>query len=190
MKTLNTLALTTIVAVGMTFNAGALSLTPASGSLVAQGTDPVNPDADDMEDITGSSPLTLVYKNDQKNGDPDGEEEGSFAGSYTTTYSNTADDPEDATIEYDGGPSISGNPIYLLVKDGAAHDPVWYVFDISGWNGTDTIELTGFWPQQGAISHVSIYTGGGGTQVPDAGSTLALLGLALTSIGVLRRKLA
>jgi hypothetical protein len=96
-------------------------------------------------------------------------------------------DPEDAEIKYTGGAVITGNPIYLLVKDGN-HDPIWYIFDISSWNGTETINLQEFWPSGGAISHVDILTGNG-TSVPDAGSTLALMGLALTGLGLLRRKL-
>jgi hypothetical protein len=62
------------------------------------------------------------------------------------------------------------------------------VFDISRWNGTETIDLDDFWPNGGAISHVSIFTTRS-TSVPEAGSTLALMGLALTGLGLLRRKL-
>lgn len=181
MKMIGKLGLAVIFAVGMALNANALLLTPATATW--QGSIPNNPSADDIETITGTSAqLTLAYKDNVG-----GSEEGSFTSSYKTTYFNTPTDPQDATIEYVGGSTISGNPIYLLVKDGN-QVPIWYIFNISAWNGTETIDLKGFWPDQGAISHVSIYTGEGGTQVPDAGSSLALMGLALTSIGLLRRK--
>jgi protein with PEP-CTERM/exosortase system signal len=183
MKSLNKLMLVAVFAASVTLNANALLITPTS-SPQWQGSVPKNPDADDIENITGTSAeLTAAYKSDQ--GGPDS---GSFASSYNTAYSNTETDPQDASITYNSGqPVITGNPIFLLVKDGN-HIPIWYIFDISGWNGMETIDLRGFWPDGGAISHVSIYTPGG-TRVPDGGSTLALLGLALTSIGLLRRKL-
>jgi hypothetical protein len=182
MQIVNKFWLAVLFAVGMALNANALLLTPTDADW--QGSIPKNPKADDIETITGtSSQLTLLYKNDQGVG-----EEGSLAGSYDTSYFNTPTDPKDAKIEYTGGSSVSGSPIYLLVKDGNSN-PIWYVFDITGWNGTDTIDLQNFWPEQGAISHVSIYGTETRTNVPDAGSSVALLGLALTSVGLLRRKL-
>jgi hypothetical protein len=181
MKIVNKLVVVAVLA--MAINAQALLLTPATATW--QGSIPNNPDADAVETITGTSAqLTLAYKNDVGGG-----EQGSFAGSYQTTYFNTPLDPKDAEIKYTGGTAISGNPIYLLVKDGN-QTPIWYIFNISSWNGTDIINLRDFWPSQGAISHVTIFTGGGGTSVPDAGSTLALLGVALTGLGLLRRKLS
>jgi hypothetical protein len=181
MKNMNKFLLGAVLAVGMALNANALLLTPADADW--QGSTPKNPNADAIESITGTSAqLTTLYKNDVG-----GVDSGSLAGSYDTTYFNTPTDPEDAKIEYKGGPIVSGSPIYLLVKDGN-NDPIWYIFDITGWNGTETIELENFWPNQGAISHVSIY-GTGTTNVPDAGSSVALLGLALTSVSLLRRKL-
>ena len=171
-----------ILALGMAINAHALLLKPVNATW--QGSVPSNPDANAVETITGTSAqLTLAYKHDHGDG-----EEGTFSGSYSTAYFNTPADPEDAKITYTGGPVITGNPIYLLVKDGN-HDPIWYVFDISSWNGTELIDLQDFWPGGGAISHVTIFSGEG-TTVPDAGSTLALLGVALTGVGFLRRKLS
>ena len=181
MKSMKKLALAALMAVGMALNANALLITPSSAPQWS-GDLPKNPNADDVEAITGTSAnLTVAYKQDFGGG-----EEG-MGGSYDTSFS-PALDPNNATITYTGGSYITGTPIYLLVKDGN-HTPRWYIFDISGWNGTETINLEGFWASGGAISHVSIYNPGG-TSVPDAGSSLALLGLALTSIGFLRRKLA
>lgn len=183
MKTVGKLGLAAIFAAGMALNANALLLTP--GTATWQGSIPNNPNADAVETITGTSAqLTLAYKDNVG-----GSEEGSFSSSYQTTYFNQPLDPKDAQITYSGGTFISGNPIYLLVKDGN-QTPTWYIFNISAWNGTETIDVKDFWPGNGAISHVSIFTGEGGTRVPDAGSSLALMGLALTSLGVVRRKLA
>jgi hypothetical protein len=111
-----------------------------------------------------------------------GTESGSLAGSYETTFSNTAQDPSDALIEYVGGPIAED--AFLLVKDGN-QTPAWYLFDLSAWNGTDDLELTGFWPDQGAISHVSLY--GGTTTVPEPG-TLLLLGSGLFGLALYGRK--
>jgi hypothetical protein len=126
--------------------------------------------------------LTDLYKSEVPSG-----EEGSFQNSYSTVYDNDPNDPADATITHDG-PNTITNAAYLFVKDGNAN-PGWYLFDISGWDGTTTIVLEGFWPQQGAISHISIY-GGGGNRVPDGGATVALLGVGLLGLGAIRRKLS
>jgi hypothetical protein len=100
----------------------------------------------------------------------------------------TASDPQNALIDYISGPSISGfDEVYLYVKDGN-QDPAFYIFDISTWNGTADLDLQGFWPGNGAISHVAIYAGGT-TSVPDGGATLVLLGTALAGLGVVRKYL-
>ena len=113
-----------------------------------------------------------------------GIEEGAFAGSYETTFSNSTSDPSDALIEYVSGDSIYCPECYLLVKDGN-HDPYWYLFDIGTWNGVDSIELSGFWPNGGAISHLSIYGDRGNVPEP---APLALLALGLIGIGLRKLK--
>ena len=113
---------------------------------------------------------------------------GSDDPNYDTTFANTALDPQDAKIVWKGPGTAdcATETCILVVKDGK-QSPAVYVFDITGWNGTDTINLTGFWPNQGAISNVSIWGGGGSTTVPEPG-TLALLGLGLFGMGVMRRR--
>lgn len=110
---------------------------------------------------------------------------GPLSGSYTATFSNSATDPEDVLIEYTGGDAIdTSQPTYLLIKDGNAN-PGWYLFDLTvdgagdglDWNGTDDLDLDDFWPNQGAISHASLW--GTSKEVPDGGTTLALLGTSL-----------
>ena len=118
-----------------------------------------------------------------------GSEEGTFSGSYKTTYGIAGLLTESFEITYTGGSFISGGPIYLLVKDGTA-SPNWYLYDITGWDGKEKIQGQGFFPNQGGISHVAIYGNGGTTNVPDAGTTIALLGAALAGTSYLRRKLA
>ncbi len=101
----------------------------------------------------GVTGVSLLY-----NAEPGGGDGGSFAGSYSTVFSNTAQDPSDATITYDGAPdpTITCPSCYALVKDGN-FEPAKYLINLGSWNGTDPLEFVGFWPDGGAISHVSIW---------------------------------
>jgi hypothetical protein len=171
-----------VLTLTLTFSAQAISFT--IGDEAFKGTVPENPTASDVETITGESPLSLLYKT--------GGEEGPFKDSYETSF---GADNETATITYDGAPdpAISGSNLWLLVKDGADHNPIWYLFDLSaeGWNGTDQIEIGQLWPAQGAISHVDIFGGQPApAAVPDGGSTMILLGAVLAGFGAIRRRFA
>ena len=114
-----------------------------------------------------------------------GPETGAFAGAYLTESQNMSSDPKDATITYVGGDILSG-ATHLLVKVGH-HSPAWYLFELR-WNGTETITLDNFWPNQGAISHVTIYgTAGRTPRVPEP-ATMGLLGVGLLAFEFLRRR--
>jgi hypothetical protein len=118
-----------------------------------------------------------------------GEEAGyPYVDDYETSFSNSATDPEDALIEWDGPDYINSDCIYLVVKDGNAN-PGWYLFDLGGWNGQDDVQLDGFWPSRGSISHIEILAGPK-NEVPDAGSAAMMLGTALLTLGGIRRFMA
>ena len=165
-----------------------ITITPTTGSLV----DPItrwegNETSQAAIDvivfgITGYS--SELYKSDVNNVGPP-TESGPLAGSYDTTFANTPNDPSDATIVYTGG-DIVGPVAYLLVK-GGNQIPAWYLFNLTvfGWDGMETLNLTGFWPYQGAISHVSLY--GDKVPVPEP-ATMLLLGFGLIGLAVVGKR--
>ena len=184
-----------------------LILTPDDADYTGADLTPANPTATSgeqgyIETVFGTSDLTLLYKSNTPDSGTTGagvDEDGTFASSYETTFSNSATDPQDALIEYISGDSIACPECYLAVKDGD-NDPSYYFFDLSNidtiafsgaWNGTDDLELQGFWPNQGAISHVSIWGkedgGGPPTQIPEPGM-MALFGMGLLGMGLSHRR--
>jgi hypothetical protein len=148
----------------------------STGGMIWSGSVPGNPDADDIETITGTGvELIEQYKSDVA--DPP-EESGPYAGDYDTTFANDPLDPADATTVHTGANIIGGTEIYALVKDGN-QDPRWYVFEITSWDGWMDLEFRDFWPEQGAISHVSIYSD---RAIPEATAALAwsiIIGMGL-----------
>jgi len=68
------------------------------------------------------------------------------------------------------------------VKDGN-QVPIWYVYNLSdSWDGVMDLNLTGFWPNQGAISHVSIF--GTFDNVPGPAPLILMsIGLLVISLG-------
>ncbi len=173
-------------------SAQATPIVLSPGGEIASSNDTDNLSASEVEAILGSNgytlPLNLVelYKSNVSGGSGIGSDEKGFAGSYRTTFSNTASDPEDALIEYVSGPSIECPDCFLLVKDGNS-GPSQYIFDISDWDGLVDIEMTGFWPNNGAISHVSIFGNERGVEVPLPGTAL-LFGLGMLLLGASVRR--
>src|SRR5688572_7105334 len=167
-------------------NVEALEITPSTGVL----------DVTRFVGVQNSTPGALaeaaiecgcVLGTEQYKQNVGGGEEKPLAGSYQTTFSNTPSDPSAAQIVWTGGAYLTGQ-MYLFVKDGN-QNPAWYLFDLDalGWDGQDTLNLSGFWPAQGAISHVSLF--GGFSTVPEP-ATLSLLGMGLFGLAALRRRMA
>jgi hypothetical protein len=147
---------------------------------------PGNPKADDIETIVGTTTeLVELYKSDAPDTDKPQTESGPFASSYDTTFDNEPLDPNDALIEHISGNSIDCAECYLLVKDGK-QVPIWYVFDLGdsglNWDGLMALDLNGFWPDNGAISHVSIF--GTLNNVPGPAPFILMgIGLLVISLG-------
>lgn len=199
MKLTKVLGLVAAVAFLAAAPAQAATITLAPGDMIPANLGPSNCEPDCIYDTFGLDDtvidLELLYK--QNVG---GSEAGSFADFYSTEFFNSPTDPQDGTLTWGGPSAISCPACFLAVKDGN-QNPSYYFYDLSGWNGTDTIELVGFWPQQGAISHFSIWgydggdgdggDGGGdgdGGNVPEPG-ILALFGAGLTVLaGRLKRR--
>lgn len=178
------LSVCALLSIAGTSHAVPISLSPAVATFSGMNNGALGAAA--VGSVTGTTGLTVAYK--QNAG---GAEEGGFAGSYATAFTNTLSDPSAALITYDGGndPFITGGRIFLYVKDGTPRP--WYLFDISSWNGKDALQLTGFYTGPGSISQLTIFTSPNGViiRTPEAGSTLALLGCAVVTIGAVRRKL-
>ena len=138
-------------------------------------------------DIEAPKGLEQLYKiND------DGSEVGTLATSYSTVFSGSSGDYDGATISYVGGSSVSCQECFLLVKDGHA-SPNQYLFDLEalGWDGKVELVLSGFYPNQGAISHIDLWAQGSDVPadddvpVPEPG-TLLLFGAGLLGAGLAR----
>lgn len=189
-------ALVALGAVGAASQAHALNITPSTVPQYLENTITANLDATQVTAIATanfgfSGTLALVYKQDFGGG-----ESGNGAPYYSTSFDpelSLGDGPSAGAVTWVGPMKISCPSCYLVVKDGS-NIPKQYVFDISNsWNGTDTINLSGFWANtNGAISNIAIWNKaveGGGTiaMVPEA-DTYAMLLAGLGLVGFAARR--
>lgn len=162
-------------------------LTPSTPGVIAgYGYGPSNCEPDCVGEVFGvaTADLSLLYKAEAGFWFAD---EGTYARSYTTIFYDDWNDPSAALMFADGGPLISCATCFLAIKDGN-QTPGYYFYNLSGWNGYESISLRDFWPGPGAISHVAIW-GGSSTSVPEP-ATLGLLGLGVLFAGLARRRKA
>jgi len=178
------------------FNAHAIIITPSTAGIILGSslTPPTGPsncepncvyNAFNINGGVNNGSLSLLYKSNVSGSSGIGSDSGTFAASYVTTFSNTASDPSNALIDYISGASITCPDCYLAIKDGN-HAPTYYFYNLASWNGTEDIIMRDFWPQNGAISHVSIW-GKPSTSIPEPGIVL-LLGIGLLGFLVTARR--
>ena len=165
----------------------ALSLTPASSELVlSSNTNDQDGIMDEIDDyflsIYGVDSSIYPVELYKAEADPFAEL-GLLAGSYDTTFIPTTDEASGATIVNTGGP-IVGADAYLLVKDGQM-TPAYYFFNLTSWDGIETINLSGFWPDSGAISNVVLF--GKEAPIPEPG-TMLLFGTGLAGLAAVGRR--
>ena len=173
--------LAVLLVAGMASNAAAiLFLGPANADWTGDDVAALTP-AQVATEAKSECELMLSYKMNVG-----GSAEGLYADSYTTEFFNTPTDPDAFVLTWNSSEDTISNARYLLVKDGN-QEPAWYLFDITTiWDGQQEIQGLGFWPNEGAISHVSLYSC---TSVADGGATLVLLGLSALAFSAARRKM-
>ena len=147
------------------------------------GIDPPNSESKILDYINTNivSMGSELYK-----GTPAATEEGALVSSYSVSWIGATNDESGGAITYTGGTYASSN-VYLFVKDGR-NTPYWYLFNLTqiGWDGKEELDLSGFWPSNGSISHIALY--GGSSPVPEP-ATMLLFGAGLAGLaGFARRK--
>jgi hypothetical protein len=145
---------------GHAIEAEAINLTPEQtgctssvGSTLDAGA--VQAELDRCFDVSSAS-LELIYYRDVNAG-----EAGAYADSYATAFS-----PSRAAgnLTYSmPGPSFVCVECYLVFMDGT-QSPAQYLFEITGWDGSESITFRNFWPGPGSIANVALW--GSSTEAP------------------------
>lgn len=172
---------------GFAPNASAINFTLASSQFLGDAI-PALPEspADDAILINGMIGLALNGSTTVTIGTHDNTvvRSGNSFGSLPTANSATATTPGTMTLGSGSGYTYlfafygKGNTL------GLGKDQVGLAWDVTGLTGTFTIPTD-------ALSHWELFNPGDTThtRVPDGGSTIALLGAALTGIGLMRNKI-
>ena len=186
LRTISKLLFAGLALLGIASAANAtIVITPLNTIPGLPGMGPDNCEPGCVDTIFNTSGLSLLYKSDSGRSLV-GADSGPYAGSYTTWFYNDIGDPGDALLFYIGGSQIDCPSCYLAIKDGN-QTPAYYFYNLSAWNGSETLSLEDFWPGNGAISHISIWGRSTPTSVPEP-STMALLGLGLLAIAFTQRR--
>lgn len=126
-------------------------------------------------------PLSLTYRsNSGTNGQEAGETD------WFDVDFDPDNDPQTATLSFENitlGEFNSLTWTYAVVKGGSG----FALYSISDWSFGQDIEFDNDDIDNKGISHVTLYTCEGGTTVPEGGTSVALLGLALAGVGAARR---
>ena len=148
--------------------------------------------------LCANAAMDELYKSNVEHEAGEDPDEKAFADSYDTTF-NPEVDPNDALVEYVGGPFIDPSlysDLWALAKDGN-NTPGWFAWNLLEepltWDGMEDLSFEDLWLGiPGSISHISIFgaLADGGTppeEIPEPGM-LGLLGIAVAGCALALRR--